>query len=177
MHQPHLIPSALSRGIILTCLCISLLVIFGQAVWSTPKPSGGNQSDNSQTNNLSADSTTVTPPDVTIDLAVRVGILLSKQRSLAVREGGNGWDILNRAVQEGFIHSYETYFTPRGYQVRCIDDICGQTVAVCGFQGYLGWGFYENGASAPSGLHAIRADDGDRFDLGFPQLDARLLRC
>jgi uncharacterized repeat protein (TIGR01451 family) len=139
----------------------------------------GNQKDNNQANNQSAASTTVTspPPDVTIDLAVGIGgmgkAVPLKQRSLTVREGGNGWDILNRAVQEGFIRSYQTWGTPRGTQVRCIDDICGgQSVQVCGFHGYLGWGFYENGALFPSWLGAIKADDGDRFDLTFPQLDA-----
>lgn len=121
------------------------------------------------------------PGDVTIVMAVGPGNMGKavplKERRFNVPEGASGVGILNRAVQEGLIHSYQTWATPRGQQVKCIDDICGEQVFVCGFLGYLGWGFYENGAVDPASLGAIRADEGDRFDVAFPRLDARLLVC
>ena len=83
--------------------------------------------------------------------------------TLSVPAGANGIAVLDAAVAQGCLVSYDTVTYPGfGTFVTCLDQVCGNATA-----GSVGtyWNMYENGVSTGYGVDAFSAASGD--DLGF----------
>jgi hypothetical protein len=83
--------------------------------------------------------------------------------ALSVPAGANGLAVLDAAVAQGCLVSYDTVTYPGfGTFVTCLDEVCGN--AGTGTVGTY-WNMYENGASTWYGVDGFVADAGD--ELGF----------
>lgn len=83
---------------------------------------------------------------------------------LTVPLGANGIAVLNAAVANGCITSYQAQSFDFGTFVSCIDEVCGQTVA--GTAGTY-WNMYENGVSTFYGVDGFSADNGDELSFAY----------
>jgi hypothetical protein len=103
--------------------------------------------------------------DVTVSLAVSAGRYAPTGAAcaLSVPAGATGVDVLDAAVAQHCVTSYDTVTYPGfGTFLTCLDEVCGN-----GGTGTVGtyWNMYENGASTAYGVDGFSAADGD--ELGF----------
>lgn len=96
--------------------------------------------------------------DVTVTLEAEIADVVpfsvSVNCDLEVDSGSDGIDVLNEAVDELCIESYDSvdFGGSLGEFVTCINRLCGQAVCVDGCQGGTFWAIYVNGTSSSVGV-------------------------
>lgn len=103
--------------------------------------------------------------NVTVSLALSAGrhAPTGAACTLSVPAGADGVAVLDAAVAQGCLLSYDTVTYPGfGTFVTCLNEVCGH--AGTGTVGTY-WNMYENGASTWYGVDGFVADAGD--ELGF----------
>lgn len=105
------------------------------------------------------------PIDVHLDVDL-VGTVQHADCDLTVADGADGTDLLDEAVDDGCIDSYQTrdFGPPLGKQVTCIDGICqtpDETLNI------VYWAIYVNCEYSPVGVSNMSLSDGDVVEFSY----------
>jgi hypothetical protein len=103
--------------------------------------------------------------DVTVHFGLSAGTYAPTGAActLTVPAGASGLQVLDAAVANLCINSYDTVTFDFGTFVSCIDEVCGQTTPAAGTY----WNMYENGVSTWYGVDGFSADAGDELSFAY----------
>jgi opacity protein-like surface antigen len=110
---------------------------------------------------------------VTLDVSLGNDLADYKDCAVSVPANSDGFDVLDRAVAQGCISSYDAVdYGSFGRYLTCIDEICGQDAPTWALPvpvAYVGttWSFTLNDQYASVGLDSYVARAGDELGLTF----------